>query len=246
MNTSNEDRTQPDNMEILKQQSQCCGAGCDCHGGAAPGKMRWIICGIVLIAAGVLVVRAMTKQGDAANAASEPAFAMPLAVASATSPAAPAASSSADPAAPPTDAADDGAPAEPAAADGKPAATSAASIIGSFAELNIAAATTDAVFVYLPAKSSSDRPPIPTIEAAVRTMQSRGVKCGIFALKAGSPDYDQVATQMALPGVLAMVKGKGMRAVSGEITEAKLIQGYVAAANSSGCGSGGCGPGGCP
>jgi hypothetical protein len=47
---------------------------------------------------------------------------------------------------------------------------------------------------------------------------------------------------MTLPGVLAMVKGKGMSPVSGEITETRLIQGFVAASN---CGPGGCGPGGC-
>ena len=39
-----------------------------------------------------------------------------------------------------------------------------------------------------------------------------------------------------------MVKGRGMNTVSGDITEAKLIQGYVAAARVAG--SGGCCPSG--
>ena len=43
---------------------------------------------------------------------------------------------------------------------------------------------------------------------------------------------------MAVPGVLALVKGRGMSAVSGEITEAKLVQGYVAAGSAGGCGPG--------
>ena len=37
---------------------------------------------------------------------------------------------------------------------------------------------------------------------------------------------------MAVPGVLALVKGRGMSAVSGEVTEAKLVQGYVGACSS--------------
>ena len=50
---------------------------------------------------------------------------------------------------------------------------------------------------------------------------------------------------MAVPGVLAMVKGRGMSAVSGEVTEAKLLQGYVAAGSAGGCGPG-AGAGCCP
>ncbi|MBU4365897.1 MAG: hypothetical protein L6437_16565, partial [Kiritimatiellae bacterium] len=70
---------------------------------------------------------------------------------------------------------------------------------------------------------------------------------GIFTLKPGSRDYEQIATQMPVPGVLAMVKGRGMIPVSGDITETKLIQGFVAASSGGGCGpsSAGCGPAGC-
>jgi len=69
-----------------------------------------------------------------------------------------------------------------------------------------------------------------------------GIKFGIFTLKTSSRDYEQFATAKAVPGVLAMVKGRGMNTVSGDITEWKLIQGYVAA--SSAAGSGGCCPSG--
>ena len=74
------------------------------------------------------------------------------------------------------------------------------------------------------------------MKAAVRTMEAKGMKCGLFTLKPGTRDYEQVAKQMAVPGVLAMVKGRGMSAVSGEVTEAKLLQGYVAAGSAGGCG----------
>jgi hypothetical protein len=73
----------------------------------------------------------------------------------------------------------------------------------------------------------------------------RGGKIGIFTLKTGSPDYTQVSAQMTVPGVLAVVKGKGMSATSGDITETRLVQAYVAASSAGGCGpsSSGCGPG---
>jgi hypothetical protein len=83
------------------------------------------------------------------------------------------------------------------------------------------------------------------MKAAARTIEAKGIKCGLFTLKAGSADYDQIAKQMSVPGVLALVKGRGMSAVSGEVTEAKLLQGYVAASSASKCGPG-AGAGCCP
>ena len=79
-------------------------------------------------------------------------------------------------------------------------------------------------------------------------IEAQGQKIGLFTLKTDSPDYAQVAAQISVPCVLAMVKGRGMIPVSGDITETKLIQGFVAASSSGGgCGpaSGGCGPAGC-
>jgi hypothetical protein len=73
-------------------------------------------------------------------------------------------------------------------------------------------------------------------------------KVGVFTLKTDSRDYAQVALQIAVPGTIAMVKGRGMAPVSGEITEAKLVQAFVSASSAGGgCGpsSGGCGPSGC-
>ena len=67
-------------------------------------------------------------------------------------------------------------------------------------------------------------------------IEAQGKKIGLFNLKPGSRDYDQIAKQMPVPGVLTIVKGHGMSAVSGEITEAKLVQGFVAASSAS------CGP----
>ena len=124
--------------------------------------------------------------------------------------------------------------------------TSVGTTIGAFAELNTVAIKTDAVFIYLPGKEvTAAKAPSKPMKAAARLIEGKGTKCGLFTLKAGSADYDKVAKQMAMPGVVALVKGRGMSAVSGEITEAKLVQGFVAAGSAGGCGPG-AGAGCCP
>lgn len=243
MNTTNEEPQASDNMKLLKQQAEGCGAGCACHGSGASGKARWVICAIVLAVAGVLVVRAMTKT-DAASAQPQPtAFATPVAT-----PAVPVAPSNTTPAAAPEATPvvpADSAPVVSPTAVAKSAEAGAETMIGAFAELNTVAAKSDAVFVYLLGKdeTSGNTAATTAMQAAVRMIEAKGTKCAIFTLKAGSPDYASIAPQVSRPGVLAMVKGKGMSAVSGEITETKLVQSYVAASSAGGCGSGGCAPG---
>jgi hypothetical protein len=122
--------------------------------------------------------------------------------------------------------------------------------IGALSELNAVAGDTVVFFVFVPGKTEATaKAPTAQIRGAARTIEPhlRGGKIGIFKLKANSRDYEQLATQMAVPGVLAMVKGCGMSAISGDITETKLVQGFVAASRAGGCGptSGGCGPSGC-
>jgi hypothetical protein len=230
MNTTDEVPKATDNMELLKQQAAGCGAGCGCHCSGASGKARWGICAIVLIVAGVLVVRALTKTDAASSQTPSNTFVAPV-TAPGASPAESAASASAT------------APNEVS----QSAAASVGTLIGGFAELNAIAANSDAVFVYLPGKNTGPgQAPATTMQAAVRTIEAQGAKCALFTLRAGSPDYDKLGPQMPLPGVLAMVKGKGMSPVTGEITETKLVQGYVAASSAGGCGPSGCGPSGCP
>jgi len=216
MNSPNEDRKPADNMELLKQQAAGCGPGCGCNTTRTPGKTRWVIGAIVLVAAGVLVVRAMTKSDGAPSQTSAPAFADPIASQTA---------------------AGTGGPATDSAAAAPATETSVGTSIEAFAELNTLAAKTDAVFIFVPGKAgTSGSPPSTPMKAAVRIIESKGQKCGLFTLKAGSRDYDKIAAQMSVPGVLAMAKGRGMSAVSGEITEAKLVQGFVAASSAGGCG----------
>ena len=81
----------------------------------------------------------------------------------------------------------------------------------------------------------------------MRTIATQGQKVSLFTLKTDSADYKQIATQVSVPGIIVMVKGRGMSAVSGDITETKLVQGFVAASSAASCGTagGGCGPSGC-
>ena len=226
MSSSNEDQKPMDNMELLKQQASDCAPGCGCHGTGPLGRKRLIVGTIVLLVAVALVARAVIKTNTAPSQPDAAAFASPIVAQT-----------------PPAESV----PATPPVA-AKTADTFVAKEIGAFAELNTLAAASDAVFVYVPGKDgTASNPPATAMKGAVSRIGSQGYKIALFTLKAGTRDYEQIAAQMPVPGVLAMVKGKGMSAVSGEVTETKLIQGFVAAGNCgpAGCGPAGCGPAGC-
>ena len=121
--------------------------------------------------------------------------------------------------------------------------------LDSLASLNQVAADTDAVFILLAADDQQGNQTITKeIESAAKTIKSNGVRVSAFLLNKAAPDYAQLANQVSVPIVLAMVKGRGMSAVSGQITETKLLQAFVAASRPGGgcCPSGadasGCGP----
>jgi len=226
MNTPNEDGKPSDNMELLKQQSSACGPGCGCHATGTPANARWIIGAIVLVAAGVMVGRAITKSNGTATQTSAAVFANPLTFQSV---AGWGGSNAGSDAATPTN------------------ETSVGKTIGAFSELNTVAANTDAVFIFLPGKEgTSGNLPSAPMHGAARMIESKaGMKCGLFTLKTGTRDYDQIVAQMAVPGVLAIVKGKGMSAIPGEITETKLVQAFVTASSAGACGPS-AGAGCCP
>jgi hypothetical protein len=118
--------------------------------------------------------------------------------------------------------------------------------IGALAELNAVAVKLDAVFVFLPGKDGTpSNSPASTMNKAARTIEAQGKKIGLFTLLPSSHDYDQIEGKISLPAVLAMAKGRGMNAISGDITETKLVQGYLAASSAGGCGPS-AGAGCCP
>jgi hypothetical protein len=223
MDSPNEEQKPADNMELLKQQASACGPGCACHDTETAGRTRWIVGMIILLVAATLVARAVVKNRGASTEPAALGF----------------------PSLAPTATADSQAPVSPVAAV---AATEigVGKTIASLSDLNTIVAANDAVFVYVPARDgASGDPPTASMQSAASRINSQGYKLALFTIERGSRDHAQLAAQMSVPGVLALVKGRGMSAVSGEITETKLIQGFVAASNAGGCGPGGCGPTGC-
>ena len=120
--------------------------------------------------------------------------------------------------------------------------------LDSLASLNKVATNTDVVFVLLAAEDQQGSQTITKeIEAAAKKIQSNGSRICAFRLKKDAPDYSQLAKQFSIPCVVAMVKGRGMSAVSGEINEAKLVEAFVTASRpSSGCCPSGAGQSACP
>lgn len=225
MSPSNEDQKPMNNMELLKQQASDCAPGCACHGAGPLGRKRLILGTIVLLVTVALVARAVIKTNGASSQPDAAAFTLPIVAQT-----------------PPAESA----AATPAGEVAKAPDTFIAKEIGALSELNTLATTNDAVFVYVPGKNgSSSNPPVTALQSAAKRIGAQGYKIGLFTLKAGTRDYDLLAAQMSAPGVLAAFKGRGMSATSGDITETKLIQAFVAASSAGGCGPGGCGPAGC-
>ena len=260
----NPEKTKPgDNMERLKEEASACGAGCSCHGtGATGGRTRWVVGTLILLAAGAMAGRALLKsnapapQTAASGFAAQPAAAVTpavppvVAVATTRKETAAAIAVAAVPVSPQPAPATQ--PASSTPANAAPVAapkTEPASVVGqeltALAELNTLAANRVAVFVFLPAIGpTAGKAPTAPMEAAARTLEAQGKKVGLFTLKTNSPEYEGIAAQVPLPAVLALVAGRSAKMVSGEITETKLVQAFVAASSGGACGagSGSCGP----
>lgn len=121
--------------------------------------------------------------------------------------------------------------------------------LDSLASLNKVAANLDAVYIFISGKSDEKDPDIKKeIENAAGKFSAGGSTIAAFSLLKVSKDYSQITAQVPAPCVLAMVKGKGMTTVSGNITEEELLKALVSASRPSSCGPSGCGPSsaGCP
>jgi hypothetical protein len=208
-------------MENVKSKS--CGPGCDCGKPSGNKAVKAVICLIVLLAiCGIFVYKA-TSAKQTAQDNTNTAFAAPI-INQATGQ---------EPAVKPVE-------------DKK----NVGEFIDSLASLNEVAANKDAVFVFIPANDNEivKKETLDAIASAEQKLKSSDIKLGLYTLRfSPSKEYASIAAQLTLPGVLVMSKGKGMGAVSGEITEGKLLQAYVASSRAGGCcpsggGSAGCSP----
>lgn len=200
-----------------------CGAGCDCHTPGLSKRGKGLVCLAVGLAAAVVLARGFMKEARVENDESQLSFPTAL-----------------QPVRP-----------EPVTGDGKAAddtrkdtvSTVWGDPLDSLASLNKVASEKDAVFVLLPAGTDEDIRTIKQdIESAAKKIVSRGTTMAAFTLDTNVPDYALVTNQAPAPCVLAIVKGRGMRVVAIDITEANLLQALVAASRPSTCGPSSCGP----
>ncbi|TKJ33510.1 MAG: hypothetical protein CEE38_20330 [Planctomycetes bacterium B3_Pla] len=102
--------------------------------------------------------------------------------------------------------------------------------LDSLASLDEVATEVDAVFILIAGKNQQDAQTlVGEIEAATKNIRSRGNQISAFRLKEDAADYENMAEQFSVPTVMAMVKGLGYSAVSGQITEANLLDAFTTA-----------------
>jgi len=111
------------------------------------------------------------------------------------------------------------------------------SYIESMSELNKVAMGQDAVFIFVPSKTegAASEPTRTAVLAAQKNLDPKEFKVGLYTLQPASSDYPAISSQVQVPAVLVLRKGRGMGAVSGEVTETKLLQAFVSASRGGGC-----------
>jgi hypothetical protein len=100
----------------------------------------------------------------------------------------------------------------------------------------------EAVFVLLPGEDEDMSGNVSRhVDAVAKILSDQGRQVGAFTLEKHRKGYDQLIRQFSvqsLPGVIVVGRGCGSAAVTGEITETKLLQAFVWASMSpSSCGS---------
>jgi hypothetical protein len=176
--------------------------------------MVWVLGAIVVVAFGTMAARVVIKGSRPPAPASAPA---PLASIATR---APAGNTNGNP-----------------IATSQPTGPSVVPSIEALSELAELAGDMNAVFVFLPGKDGVfGDSPFKAIDNAKQNLETRfEIKIGVFALKPGSPDYKDIAAQMSVPGVVAIVKTGVKARVSGDLTEEKIVDGFLAAMASGGC-----------
>ena len=212
----NDERSEKPSSKYQIEVSSQCEPGCNCGTTGLGTKWKLTICLGIVIAAAVVLTHGLIRKAESKSKQGQNEFAV----------AAPAVS----PMAPST--------AEKSSLWGEP--------LKNLASLNKVAAKKDAVFVYLPKKGRGPDETVKLqVEKAAREAQSGGKMIALYTLDDNSLDYAQVTGKTPAPCVLAMAKGGGVRAVTGDISDGKLLQALVEASRPSGCSPSGCSPSGC-
>jgi len=226
----NDDKEKAGSGDKTSDVQPCCDGGSCCPSGSDGASKKWkiVVFVLIVVAAGVVLARSLISKSNSAADRSQQLFATIL----------------------PADTPDSSAAATTETHESdQPASGLWGEPLDSLASLNNAAANADAVFILLAADDrESSQAATKQIEAAAKTIQGGGKRISAFQLKQGTADYANVAKQLSIPCVLALVKGGGISAVlADQITETKLAQAFVSASRpSSGCcpGSTTCAPSG--
>lgn len=229
---------------------QSCCEGSDCCSpttGGAGKKWKMVVFLAIVVAAGAVLARSFIRRSDSTADQTQQSFA-------AIQPEeAPLPGTAIKAQTPTTSRSNSGSPSAPSDTTKEDMPVKAAPALwgaelDSLASLNKVATSSDAVFVFLAADDQQANQTVTKeIDAAAKKIQAGGIHISAFRLNKGAQNYAQVASQFSIPCVLAMVKGGGASGVSGPITEAKLIQAFVAASRpASGCCPSGAGASSCP
>ena len=211
MNETGEKNEREAGMAPVKEEASACGPGCSCTAGQS-GRTRWVLGAIIIVAAGVFVARAVMNSGP--DPGQQPDAGQVL-----------------------SQGAGSAAPAVPQAADAKQVQgpVVCGELIRSLGELDQKAQDKDGVFIFLAgADADKSRGAVSVIEKGVTSLQGGNIKVGLFTLERESSEFADLAKQVPPPGVIVLVKGRGMSSVSIDVTESKLMEAFIAA---SGAGS---------
>ncbi len=119
----------------------------------------------------------------------------------------------------------------------RPEQSGSATAVGKLSELGELASEMNAVLVFVPGRDGAAADSaITALNGAKKRLEAQyEIRLGLFTLRPGSSDYEEIARQMPVPGVVPIVKTGVRRYVSGELTEEKIVAGFLAAVSAGGC-----------
>jgi hypothetical protein len=109
--------------------------------------------------------------------------------------------------------------------------------LASLSALNTDAMDVDGVFILL-VKNEAEKTPgiLKEVATAKNAIMTHGTRMGTFQLSSNSQDFAMLSAQLQPPGVVVMIKGRGMKGVQGaDINQAKLLQAFMGAMQPTSC-----------
>ncbi|MGB2809807.1 MAG: hypothetical protein WBC22_18860 [Sedimentisphaerales bacterium] len=223
----------PDEAQACCSTSSGGGDCCPPDSGSSGKSWKFLVFVIIVVAAGVVLARSIMNKSDSTTDQTKQLFATIQPEVSSDTPSSPNVETP-DKSKAGTVSSTTAKTTATEPASGAPEPTLWGKPLISLASLNQVAVDTDAVFIFLATENKQQMQPVTSeIEAAARKIQSNGTRITAFTLEKSAPNYAQLAKQFPIPCVLAMVKGRGMSGVTGEINEAKLLQAFVGASRAT-------------